>query len=156
MGNVEIESNGCRGRKDPVTMRSLHGEVHIYRAYNKRNMKAQEVILQSLNMFHRKFNKDSGTKQETSFRQVTASRSHSKRDDHGNDKQSRRMSRHHQYPRESTRRTHAFSGLGSNPRVSHVWRKRRRPEANLLQGELRKIKPPTFNGEHRKGEEVEV
>jgi hypothetical protein len=25
-----------------------------------------------------------------------------------------------------------------------------------LQGELRKIKPPTFNGEHRKGEEVEA
>jgi hypothetical protein len=25
-----------------------------------------------------------------------------------------------------------------------------------LQGELRKIKPPTFDGEHRKGEEVEA
>jgi hypothetical protein len=28
--------------------------------------------------------------------------------------------------------------------------------SDILQGELRKIKPPTFNGEHRKGEEVEA
>jgi hypothetical protein len=35
-------------------------------------------------------------------------------------------------------------------------RQRRRPEGDILQGELRNIKPPTFNGEHRKGEEVEA
>jgi hypothetical protein len=40
--------------------------------------------------------------------------------------------------------------------VSLLRRKRRRPEANILQGELRKIKPPTFNGEHKKGEETEA
>jgi hypothetical protein len=40
--------------------------------------------------------------------------------------------------------------------VSPVWRKRRRHEVDILQGELRKIKLPTFNGEHRKGEEAEV
>jgi hypothetical protein len=27
MGNVEIDSNGRRGRQEPVTMRSLHREV---------------------------------------------------------------------------------------------------------------------------------
>jgi hypothetical protein len=26
---------------------------------------------------------------------------------------------------------------------------------NILQGELKNINPPNFNGEHRKGEEVE-
>jgi hypothetical protein len=56
----------------------------------------------------------------------------------------------HHSPRQSTRRTHASSGPGSNPSVSLVQRKRRRPKADILQGELRKIKPPTFNGEHRK------
>jgi hypothetical protein len=40
--------------------------------------------------------------------------------------------------------------------VSPVWRQRRRPEEDILQGELRKIKPPTFNGEHMKGEEVQA
>jgi hypothetical protein len=29
-------------------------------------------------------------------------------------------------------------------------------EANIFQGELRKIKPQTFNGENRKGEDVEA
>jgi hypothetical protein len=37
--------------------------------------------------------------------------------------------------------------------VSHVERQIKRPEADILQGEFRKIKPPNFNGEHRKGEE---
>jgi hypothetical protein len=40
--------------------------------------------------------------------------------------------------------------------VSHVWRKRRRPETKILQGDLRTIKPPNFNGEHKKGEEVDA
>jgi hypothetical protein len=35
-------------------------------------------------------------------------------------------------------------------------RQRRRPEADILQGELGKIKPPNFNDEHRKGEEAEA
>jgi hypothetical protein len=39
--------------------------------------------------------------------------------------------------------------------VYPIRRKRRRPEVDILQGELRKIKPPNFNGEHMKGEEVE-
>ena len=137
-------------------MRSLHREVQSYRVDNERIMEAQEEILQSLNMLHKKVNKDSSTKQEASARQVLASRSHSKRDDHGNDRQSRSMNRLHHSPRQSTRRTHASSGPGSSPSVSLVRRQRRRPEADIMQGELRKIKPPTFNGEHKKGEEAEA
>jgi hypothetical protein len=38
--------------------------------------------------------------------------------------------------------------------VSHVRRQRRSHEVDILQGELRKIKQPNFNGEQRKGEEV--
>jgi len=40
--------------------------------------------------------------------------------------------------------------------VSHVERKIKRPEADILKGELRNIKPPNFNGEHEKGEENEA
>jgi hypothetical protein len=86
IGNAEIESNGRRDRQEPITMRSLHKEVQSYRAGNERIMKAQEEILHSLNMLHKQVNKDSGTKQATSARQVSTSRSHNKRDDHGNDR----------------------------------------------------------------------
>ena len=77
-------------------------------------------------------------------------------DDHGNDRKSRSMNKHNHSPRKSTRRNHASSGPGSSPGVSHVQRQRRRFEADILQGELRKIKPPTFNGEHWKEEEAEA
>jgi hypothetical protein len=33
---------------------------------------------------------------------------------------------------------------------------RRRSKGDILQGELKKINPPTFNCENRKGEEVEA
>ena len=102
-------------------------------------------------MLHRKVNKDSGTKKTTSARQVTPSRYQSRRDDHGNDMQSISMSKCHHYPRKSTRITHAISGPGSRPSLFPVRRQRRRPEEDILQGELSKINPPTFNGENKKG-----
>jgi hypothetical protein len=40
--------------------------------------------------------------------------------------------------------------------VSPVRHQRRRHELDILQGELRRLKPPTFDGEHRKGEDVEA
>jgi hypothetical protein len=40
--------------------------------------------------------------------------------------------------------------------VSHVERQRKRPEENILKGELRNIKPPNFKDEHGKGEEDEA
>jgi len=46
-------------------------------------MKSQEELLQSLNMLQKKFNKDSGTMEDSSARQVEVSRSHDKRDYHG-------------------------------------------------------------------------
>jgi hypothetical protein len=156
MGNVEIESNRRRGMQKIVTMRTMHREVQSYRDDNERIMKAEEEILQSLNVLHKKVNKNSSTKKETSARQVITSRSQSRRDDHGNDRKSRNTRRHHNYPRKSTKRTHVSSRPGSRPSVSPFKRQRRRPEADILQGELRKIKPPIFNGEHKKGEEAEA
>jgi hypothetical protein len=40
--------------------------------------------------------------------------------------------------------------------VAPIWMQRRRLEADILQGELRKIKPTNFNGEHKKGEEAKA
>jgi hypothetical protein len=48
-------------------------------------MKSHEEILHILNMLHRHDNKYSGTKQADSARHVTTSKSHRRRDDHGND-----------------------------------------------------------------------
>ena len=71
MGNVEIESNGRRIRNEPIIMRSPHREVQIYREDNEKIMKAQEEILEILNILQRQANKDSGIKQATNVRQVT-------------------------------------------------------------------------------------
>jgi len=63
---------------------------------------------------------------------------------------------HHHLLGHSTRRSHACSGSKSNTNVSLVINQRRRPKLNILQGELRKIKPPSFDGDHRKREDVEA
>jgi hypothetical protein len=107
-------------------------------------------------MFHKQVNKYFGNKQVASARQVSTSRSHNKRDADGNDMHSRSMRRHHHYPRKSTRITHAISGPGRSPSVYPIQRQRRRLKENILQGELKKKNPTTFNGEHRKGEEAEA
>ena len=46
MGNVETKSNGRRGMKEPVTMRSLQREVKNYRNDNEKIMKSQEETTQ--------------------------------------------------------------------------------------------------------------
>jgi hypothetical protein len=40
--------------------------------------------------------------------------------------------------------------------VSPIRRQRRRYEVDDLQGEIRKIKPPTFDGDHKKDEDAEA
>jgi hypothetical protein len=106
MGNVETESNGRRGGQELVTIRSLHKKVQSYREDNENIIKYLEEILHSLNMFHRKVNKYYGTKKVFIARQVTTFRSQSKRDNTGNGKQSRSMSRRNHSPRKSNRRTY--------------------------------------------------
>jgi hypothetical protein len=87
---------------------------------------------------------------------VKTSKSHRKRDGNKNDRNSRSRRRIHNYLEHSTRRDHAILGPGIIPSVSHVRRQRRRNDRHILQGELRKIKPSHFNGEHIKGEEVDA
>jgi hypothetical protein len=91
-------------------MRSLYREVQSYRVDNERIMKAQEEIIQSLNLLHKQVKKDYGTEQVTSGRKVISSRCQRKRDDFGNDMKSRSMSRYHHSPSKSNRETHASLG----------------------------------------------
>jgi len=73
-----------------------------------------------------------------------------------NENKSISMNNFHHSQDKSTRISHACSGPGSIPSVSPVRRQRRRPKANILQGDIKKNKPPNFNGEHMKGEEAEA
>jgi hypothetical protein len=113
-------------------MRSLHWEVQSYKNDNERVMKSQEDMLQILNMVHKKVNKEFGTNKETIYRQVSASRSHRKSDDHENDRKSRSVRRCHHSPRRYTIRNHASLGPRRTPSVYPIQRKRIRLEADIL------------------------
>jgi len=54
---------------------------------------------------------------------------------------------HHLYPRHLTRRAHSISIL------SYVRKHKRNSGVDELQGEIKKIKPPTFDGEHKNDED---
>jgi hypothetical protein len=61
------------------------------------------------------------------------------------------MSRHHhRSPRNSTIREY------NNPSISLVRKHKRRSGVDELQGEMNKINPPIFDGEHKKDEEAET
>jgi hypothetical protein len=117
-------------------------------------------MLQILSMLQRQFNKYSGTKQEASARKVEASRYHDRRDDHGGFRQSRSIKVHHHRHHSqghSTRRTHAHSRSENWPKCvpcqtseEEIWIR------YIARRELEKIKPPSLDGENRKGEYVET
>jgi hypothetical protein len=57
---------------------------------------------------------------------------------------------HHHFPRHSSRREHSMSSL------SPIMKHKRRSRVDGLQGEMNKIKSPTFDDEHKKDEDVET
>jgi hypothetical protein len=63
--------------------------------------------------------------------------------------------RHHSPP-YSTRKFYASEDSISNPKVSPVRHQRRRHELDGLQGEMRKLKPPSFDGEREREDDVEA
>ena len=65
-------------------------------------------------------------------------------------RKSRSVGRHHHHSEgHSKRRAHSSSS-------PYLTRKYRRSGADELKGEMNKIKPPTFDGEHKKEEDVET
>jgi hypothetical protein len=62
----------------------------------------------------------------------------------------------HHSPPYSTRKIYASEDSISSPEVSPIRHQRRRHELDSLQGELRKIKPPSFDGEREREDDVEA
>jgi hypothetical protein len=63
---------------------------------------------------------------------------------------------HHHSPGNSTRRAYACSRSESIPSMSLLDIRGGDMGQDSLQGELRKIKPPSFDGENKKGEDAEA
>jgi hypothetical protein len=95
-------------------------------------------MLKSLERIERKLEKESGSRKTESCRTPERRR------------RSRSGSRHHHLsPKNSSRE--ACSSSSPSPT-----RKHRRSRVDGLKGKMNKIKPPTFDGEHKKEEDVET
>jgi hypothetical protein len=91
------------------------------------------------------------TKKRSNSRQEEEGGCHEIRDDHGRvgySRSVRRAPRHHSPP-YSERKFYASEDPISSPEVSHVRHQRRKQEVDSLQGEVRNIKPPSFEGEKK-------
>jgi hypothetical protein len=95
-------------------------------------------LMQSLNIIDSKLDKESGSNK---------SGSHRSSDEKRRTKSVRRH--HHQSPGNSNNREH------NNSSTSPV-SKHKRSEVDELRGEMNKIKPPTFYGEHKKDEDAKT
>jgi hypothetical protein len=95
-------------------------------------------LLESLNIIENKLDKESGS---------SKSRNHTSHDEK---RKSRSVSRHHHHsPRHSNKR----ADINSSPSLV---RNHKRSGVDKLRGEMNKIKPPTFDGEHKKDEDAET
>jgi hypothetical protein len=128
--------------------------VQSYKADNERLMREQSQIntrvLQSLNQLHRKRRNGYEKEEEGRFCE--------RRDDCGRDgysRSARRTHRHHSPP-YSARKFDASEDSISSPEVSPVRHQRRRQEVDILQGELRKLKPPSFDGKKEREDDAEA
>ena len=96
-------------------------------------------------------------KKGSNLKQEVEGRFHERREDHGRDGYSRsanRIHRHHSPP-YSEGNFYASEDPISSPEVSPIRHQRRRQEVDSLQGELRKLKPPSFDGEREREDDVE-
>ena len=95
-------------------------------------------LMQSLEIIEKKLDKESGSNKSRS----NGSHNEERRETSGN-------RYHHHFQRHSKRRPHNSSS--PSPTRNH-----RRYEVDELKGEMNKIKPPNFDGEHKKYEDVEA
>jgi hypothetical protein len=151
VGDVVTKSNGHgEGKEGSInlieTIKIMPRDVKSYKTNNERLMKAKEQqddfntkMLQSLNRIEKKMDK------ETDSSESRSRRSNAER------KESRSVSRHHHHsPRNSTRR--AYNSLS----ISLVTKHKRRYGVDELQGEMNTIKPPIFDGEHKKDDDAKT
>jgi hypothetical protein len=151
--NLGVEGSNSNGHgkemdKEGHIMKILEGlqrEAKERRADSRKLMKVKDrqgklnlKFLQSLERIEKKLEKgrDSGTTES--------------RREHGRRSRSRSSSRHHsRSQKHSDRETHS----SSSPSPTRKHQKSGREE---LKGEMNKIKPPTFDGEHKKEEDAET
>jgi hypothetical protein len=127
------------------TIKNLQKYVQRHKVDNERLMRAKEQrddfnmnLLESLNRIENKLDKESGSSKSGSHRISDEKR------------KSRSVSRHHH---RSPRHSNNKSDNNSSP--SPI-RKHKRSGVDELRGEMNKIKPPTFDGEHKKDEDAET
>jgi hypothetical protein len=130
-------------------------EVHIYKANNEKLMRDQSRInarvLQILNQLQRQMKKGSNSRQEEK------GRCHERRNDCGKSGYSRSASRAHVHhsPPYSERSFYAADDPIRSPEVSLVEHQIRKQEVDSLQGEMRKLKPPSFDSEREREDDSE-
>jgi hypothetical protein len=150
LGIEGTNSNGHgEGRDENMnmveTIKNLQKDIQSHKADNERIMRAKEKkedfnmkLMQSLNKIEKKLDKESGS---------------SKSGSHGSPDgkiRARSVSRHHHHsPRHSNKSAHSSSSPSSV-------RKHKGSGVDELRGEMNKIKPPTFDGEHKKDEDAET
>jgi hypothetical protein len=131
-------------------IRILKMEVHRYKEDKERLMREKSqinaLVLQSLNQLQRQ------TKKGSNLRQEEEGRCHEIRDDCGRVGYFRSDSRTHGHhsPPYSERKFYVGDHPVSSLEVSPV-----RHQRGILQGELRKLKPPYFGGEREREDDAE-
>jgi hypothetical protein len=127
------------------TFKNLQKDVQTHKYDNESLMRAKEPqydfnmkLLPSLNRREKKFDKESGSSKSGSHRPP-------------NEKiRTMSVSRHHHHsPRHYNKRSHSRS----SPSLE---KKHKRFGVDELRGEMNKIKPPTFDGEHKKDEKAKT
>jgi hypothetical protein len=128
------------------TIKGLQKDVQSYKVNNERLMKAKDQqdlnvkLMQSLDIIEKKMDKE---------RESSRSRSHRSHDEKR--RGTRNVDRYHHH---STK--HSFRKAHSSSSPSSVRKHKRRIGVDKLQGEMNKINPPTFDGEHRKDEDTKT
>jgi hypothetical protein len=148
MGSVRIESNGHGEGKEEImnlveTIKNIQRDVLSYNVDNEKLMRAQEHqngikirLLQSLDKIEKKVDKEIETSKSMSHGY------HAKRGEF------RSVGIHHHHsPRHSDKREK------NSPSLSSIRKHKRISRVDELQGEFKKIKPSTFDGEHKKDED---
>jgi hypothetical protein len=142
--NVHVE-----GRDENMnmveTIKNLQKDFQSHKVDNERLMRAKEKqedfnmkLMQSLNKIEKKLDKESGSSKSGSHMSLDEKR------------RTISVSRHdHHSPRHSNKRAH-------NNSIPSPVKNHKRYGVDELRREMNRIKPPTFDGEHKKDEDVET
>jgi hypothetical protein len=125
-------------------------EVQSYKEKNERLMREtnqkNDQVMQILNQLHRKARNGSYLRQEEE--EIYHERICNYKISYHS--RSANITHRNHSPPYSTRKLYASEDSISSPEVSHVRHQRRRHELDSFQGELRKLNPPSFDGERER------